>query len=82
MKKKPVYTEECIHGIYPGNCCTICNGHDSKSVEERVFIVARFHAKFYGKCYRCGSDINPGDKLAQTTNDEYLCTECAPDDDT
>jgi len=79
MKRKDVLAqEECIHGVWPPNCCTICSGKEIKVAEEHfTFIVARWEAKFPSKCYRCGESIEVGDKIAKDTDDDILCERCS-----
>lgn len=77
-KKELLQQEECKHGIWPPTSCTICTGKEVKTlVEDRVIIVARWHAKFPGKCHSCGDDIALDDPIAQDTDDRYLCERCS-----
>lgn len=77
MRRKDVLAqEECKHGIWPPNCCTICT-HKPVVTTERLIIVARWNSKFQQKCHACGSDIEVGEPMAQDTEDRYLCESCS-----
>lgn len=78
MKRKDVLAQdECKHGIWPPSSCTICTGKEIAPVEARIIIVARWRAKFPGKCHTCGDDIEVGQHIAQDTEDRYLCERCS-----
>lgn len=54
--------DECIHGIYPVESCTICNGRDAREKREGTSTIV---AKYYGSCSDCSMPIKPGDLIKE-----------------
>lgn len=52
--------DECIHGIYLSDSCSLCNGRERREQADRDRIVARWAAKFPGVCRKCGDGIAEG----------------------
>jgi len=71
--------DECKHGIWPATSCTLCMHKPALAERPLVVIVARWTAKYYSKCSACGESIEPGDEIAKTGDDEYLCGRCSRD---
>lgn len=69
--------DECRHGIFPEQACTICNGSDKKREdEERGKLDRTLTASYSGVCGRCRGLIEPGETIGQLTNKKYICDEC------
>lgn len=68
--------QECIHGLGPISACTICNGREQREQAERNLIIAWFPAR-YASTLACGHDVEPGEQIAKTNDDRYLCADCA-----
>ena len=54
--------EDCIHGIWPANVCTICNGADRRA--ETAVEWRTFPAKYPGQCGGCNLPISVGQRIA------------------
>lgn len=54
--------EECIHGIWPADVCTICNGKDRAETTEAHWRM--FPAKYPGHCHGCDLPISVGQRIA------------------
>ena len=66
--------EECIHGIYPSDCCTMCKQHAAPPPEGVEYT---FTAKYDGRCDACRRPIEVGDTIAAMADGQYWCKDCA-----
>ena len=53
---------DCIHGLGPVACCTICNGRDRREADQRQW--RYFMAKYAGQCLGCDLPIHEGQMIA------------------
>jgi len=70
-----VFIDECIHGIFPKEMCSICNGNDRKRATEEGAVDYTFTAKFSGVC-SCGNIIEAGDHVGRLINNKIVCEDC------
>lgn len=54
--------EECIHGLGPIACCTICNGRERREADQQQY--RTFAAAYAGQCSGCNLPIVVGQTIA------------------
>jgi hypothetical protein len=54
--------DECIHGLGPVACCTICNGRAKREADQPSW--RHFPAKYPGQCPGCDLPIAVGQAIA------------------
>lgn len=68
--------EECIHGLGPVECCTICNGREQRERLARAEAdrpIRTWTAKFPGHCEVCRARIEIGEPIGMTADGRYIC---------